>query len=76
MIRIAAVAAALLAVAGCAERLMVADAATAAAIDGVRQAADIEARALKAAPCKMTVGAWLRLENPVDRAAIAALCER
>ncbi len=34
-----------------------------------------EARALAAAPCKMSLGAWLRMENPERRMAVAVLCQ-
>lgn len=55
-------------------QIAAADAATGAAIDTARAAADVEARALAAAPCKMTIGAWARIEDAAQRDAIAVLC--
>lgn len=41
----------------CAAQVAAADAATTAALDSTRAALDVEARALAAAPCKMSLGA-------------------
>lgn len=59
----------------CAAQVAAADAATTAALDSTRAALDVEARALAAAPCKMSLGAWLRMENPERRMAVAVLCQ-
>lgn len=59
----------------CAAQVAAADAATTAALESTRAALDVEARALAAAPCKMSLGAWMRMENPERRMAVAVLCQ-
>lgn len=40
----------------------------------VRQAKDAEAEALKAAVCAMSLGAYYRVNDAIERRALAALC--